>query len=415
MSDPAKQREFATDVVRTLRERGFVAYWAGGCVRDQLLGRTAKDYDVATSAKPDEVRTVFGRRRTLPIGAAFGVITVVGPQDAGQIEVATFRQDAAYSDGRHPDAVTFSTPEEDAQRRDFTINGMFYDPLAQQVIDFVGGRGDLEGNLIRAIGEPRERFTEDKLRMLRAVRFAAGLDFGLEPATLQAIQEMAAEIRVVSAERIAMEMRRMLVHAGRARALRLLAEGRLLEHVLPELAALDGRTWQQALDVIGALAEPSFALSLAAVLHLAPDPVGVASVLRQRWKLSNKESERTTWLVMHRDALQDARAAYWPRLQRVLIADGIEDLLALHSARAVAGLAAREDVDCCRELLLLPPEKLNPPPLLTGNDLIEHGVPRGKIFADLLEKVRDAQLEGRITTKEEALAFVDELLSGRAG
>ncbi|MCR4411750.1 MAG: CCA tRNA nucleotidyltransferase, partial [Thermoguttaceae bacterium] len=168
---PQSPRQFAEEVVRRLRAAGFLAYWAGGCVRDQLMGLDPKDYDVATSAVPEQVRQVFGRRRTVAVGAAFGVITVVGPPGAGQIEVATFRSDRTYSDGRHPDEVVFSSPEEDAARRDFTINGLFYDPVAQEVIDYVGGRDDLARRLLRAIGDPRQRFAEDKLRLLRAVRF----------------------------------------------------------------------------------------------------------------------------------------------------------------------------------------------------------------------------------------------------
>ena len=185
-----EQRRFAADVVRRLRAAGFEAYWAGGCVRDQLLARTPKDYDVATSATPDQIRTLFGRRRTLAIGAAFGVISVIGPKPAGMVEVTTFRRDAAYSDGRHPDSVTFSSAEEDASRRDFTINGLFYDPVEGRVIDFVGGQRDLAERRLRAIGCARDRFAEDKLRMLRAVRFAAALDFALDDEARAAIAEI---------------------------------------------------------------------------------------------------------------------------------------------------------------------------------------------------------------------------------
>jgi tRNA nucleotidyltransferase/poly(A) polymerase len=188
---PQEQRRFAVEVVRKLRNAGFEAFWAGGCVRDKLLGRTPKDYDVATNATPPQIRELFGRRRTLAIGAAFGVITVIGPKSAGMIEVATFREDAAYSDGRHPDHVTFSSAREDAARRDFTINGLFYDPLDDRVIDFVGGQEDLALRRIRAIGNPRERIAEDKLRLLRAVRFSATFDFALEEGTRAAIREMA--------------------------------------------------------------------------------------------------------------------------------------------------------------------------------------------------------------------------------
>ncbi len=196
--DVEQQRQFAVAVVQQLRSTGFEAYWAGGCVRDQLLGRTPKDYDVATNATPPEIRDVFGRRRTLAIGAAFGVVTVLGPPGAGPIEVATFRRDDGYSDGRHPDTVTFTSAEEDALRRDFTVNGLFYDPVDEQVIDYVGGREDIERQVLRAIGDPKDRFTEDKLRMLRAVRLTSTLAFALDAPTVEAIQEMAGEISVVT-------------------------------------------------------------------------------------------------------------------------------------------------------------------------------------------------------------------------
>ena len=213
VSDPEQARQFALEVVSRLRAAGYQAFWAGGCVRDELLGRIPVDYDVATSAKPDEVRGVFGRRRTLAIGAAFGVITVLGPRDqadgglreAGQIEVATFRTDAAYTDGRHPAGVTFSSPEEDAQRRDFTINGLFLDPVTGEVHDYVGGREDLKAGVVRAIGVPAMRFGEDHLRMLRAVRFAAGFAFALDGETRAAIEKMTHLVTTVSPERIAAE------------------------------------------------------------------------------------------------------------------------------------------------------------------------------------------------------------------
>ena len=220
-----------------MREAGFEAYWAGGCVRDQLLGRTPKDYDVATNATPQQIREIFGRRRTLAIGASFGVITVIGPKTAGMIEVATFRKDAAYSDGRHPDHVTFSSAKEDAARGDFTINGLFLDPLEDRVIDYVGGQEDLARRRIRAIGNPRERIAEDKLRLLRAVRFSAAFDFALEEETRAAIGEMAGQIGEVSPERIAMEMRRMLVDPSRVAAVRLLIETNLAAAVLPEIVS----------------------------------------------------------------------------------------------------------------------------------------------------------------------------------
>jgi len=235
VNQPSQPREFAVSVVKKLHEAGFQALWAGGCVRDQRLGRTPKDYDVATSATPDQIRDLFGRRRTLAIGAAFGVITVLGGKQAGQIEVATFRRDDDYSDGRHPDGVTFSSAEEDAQRRDFTINGLFHNPLTGQDIDYVNGSDDLQAKMIRAIGNPHERLAEDKLRMLRAVRFAATFDFTIEENTFAALHEHAHELTVVSAERISEEMRRMLVHSSRRTAVELLAVTRLLDRILPEV------------------------------------------------------------------------------------------------------------------------------------------------------------------------------------
>ncbi len=269
--DPAAQREFAVDVVERLRAAGHVAYWAGGCVRDALLGRQPKDFDVATGARPDEIRDLFGHQRTLAIGAAFGVITVLGKKSAGPIEVATFRQDAAYSDGRHPDAVIFSTPEQDALRRDFTINGLFYDPVADQVLDFVGGQNDLKAGVIRAIGEPRERFSEDKLRLLRAVRFAIRFSFAIESATRQAIEEMADQIKVVSIERIATELRLILLKANLRQGVEMLDDVGLLAVTMStvctarDLATQAGHDeWPLTLDVLDKLEEPSFPLALAA-------------------------------------------------------------------------------------------------------------------------------------------------------
>jgi poly(A) polymerase len=418
---PEKQRRFAIEVVEELRAAGFAAYWAGGCVRDQLLGRTPWDFDVATGAKPDEIRGLFGRRRTLAIGAAFGVITVLGPPEAGQVEVTTFRRDAAYSDGRHPDHVTFSSPEEDARRRDFTINGMFYDPLADQLIDFVGGADDLRAGIVRAIGLARERFTEDKLRMLRAIRFATIFDFRLEPATEAAIREMAAEITVVSAERIAAEIEIMLVHANRARAVRLLAETGLLEAVgVPPLG--DSRlALEPTLTLLARLDEPTFALSLAVLLHgVGVLPLGgdappkgatpaIAADIGRRWRLARKDSDRAGWLLAHWGALGAARQMPWSKLQRLLASEGIVELLALHDALASVGEVDPVEIHYCRERLALPPAELDPPPLVTGADLIALGIPRGKLYARLLEQLRDAQLDGIVTSKDNALELARRL------
>ena len=409
---PKRQRVFAVDVVRRLRGAGFEAYWAGGCVRDVLLERTPKDYDVATNATPAEIRALFGTRQTVAVGAAFGVITVLGPEGAGQIEVATFRRDAPYSDGRHPDSVTYSTAREDASRRDFTINGMFFDPLEEQVIDFVGGREDLDRRVVRAIGRAEERISEDKLRMLRAVRFSATLDFTLDAATLRTIQERAGEVTVVSPERIAGEMQRMLVDPHRSHAMRLLLETDLARAVLPEIVPQDApgrQRLERTLALLDQLEEPSFALALAALVLDWVDTQG-AGRISARWKLANRDTDRLGWLVAERGVLAGAQTMPWSALQPILVAEGIDELLALEEALARTGSGKLTHMEFCRERLAQPEAVLNPPPLLTGDDLIAHGVPTGPVYGDLLQQARNAQLDGQVTTKAEALALADRLL-----
>ena len=421
MAQPSNQtpREFAVDVVRTLREAGYEALWAGGCVRDQLLQRTPKDYDVATNARPDDIRRVFGRRRTLPIGAAFGVITVLGPKSAGQIEVATFRQDAEYSDGRHPDSVTFSTAEEDAQRRDFTINGLFYDPLDEKVIDYVGGQQDLEREAIRAIGDPYARIAEDKLRMLRAVRFAATFDFAIDDATLKAVQQQAGEIIVVSAERIAAELRRMLVHKNRRQAVTLLRETNLLQQILPESESVFGTVgrdapWQRTLSILEHCGNVVFEQALAILLRevylksQGENSELVVGVLH-RWKLSNEETKSTMWLLKYEGTVRQASKIPWPDLQRVLIADRIGPLLDYADAVAHVLNEGQGEIHFCREKLRLPPAELNPDALIDGEDLKRIGIPPGPAYKRLLHDTRDAQLNGFINDKDGAIEYARSL------
>jgi poly(A) polymerase len=404
MSIPSAQRDFALEIVQKLRTAGFESLWAGGCVRDELLGLTPKDYDVATSATPDQIRDLFGRRRTLPIGAAFGVVTVLGPRSAGQLEVATFRKDATYSDGRHPDSVSFTDAEHDAQRRDFTINGLFFDPIEHKVVDYVDGQQDLAARVIRAIGDPRLRLSEDKLRMLRAVRFAASFDFEIDAETLRAIQAMAPEINTVSAERIGMEIRRMLLDPHRATAMRLLRETGLLAQTLPELAALPDEDWRQSLARLELLREPTLPLALAVAL-LSAEQADIHDVGR-RLRYTNKEIERSSWLITNLVTVAHAPAVPWPKLQRILVHEGAAELIEL-----LAVIAEPDDsaVAFCRERLAWPSEVLNPPPLVDGADLIRHGLAPGPHFSQLLEQIRDAQLNGEIATREEALALVDRL------
>ncbi len=405
MPRPDRQRALALEIVKKLRAAGFAALWAGGCVRDELLGIVPKDYDVATNATPDQIRDLFGRRRTLAIGAAFGVVTVLGPRPAGQVEVATFRSDATYSDGRHPDSVTFTTAEADAARRDFTINGLFYDPLEDQVVDYVGGRRDLERCVVRAIGDPDQRINEDRLRMLRAVRFAAAFGFHLDEATCHAIRRSAGQIGEVSAERIGAEIRRMLTGDHRAVAMELLRETELLAKVLPEVAALAPRDWGETLRTLSRLDGPTLPAALAALLVHTADP-GVAATVGRRLRYTNKEIERAAWLIDRLPVARQAADAPWPQLQRVLVHDGVAELVALLEATIGADAPA---VELCRARLAWPAERLNPPPLVDGSDLIAHGLTPGPEFAALLERVRDAQLDGQISTRDEALALVDRL------
>jgi poly(A) polymerase len=284
------EREFATDVVRRLRAAGHQALWAGGCVRDMLLGREPDDFDVATDARPEQVQTLF--KRTVAVGVSFGVIQVLGPRPLA-VEVATFRSDGSYSDGRHPDTVVFSSPEEDARRRDFTVNGMFFDPIEEKYIDYVGGQDDLQAGVLRAIGDPVQRFSEDKLRLLRAVRFATRFQLKLDPATAAAIRAMAGEITVVSAERIAEELRKLLTDPRRAEGMGLLAYVGLSAVLLPEVADV-----AKAVRVLESLpTDASFPLALAAILQDLDSKAAGRTCLRL--KLSNAERARIEWLVWH--------------------------------------------------------------------------------------------------------------------
>ena len=410
---PDKSREFAVEVVRCLRAAGFETVWAGGCVRDQLLGQVPKDYDVATSATPEEIRRIFGQRRTLVIGASFGVITVLGPAGAEQIDIATFRQDAEYSDGRHPDGVTFSNARDDAQRRDFTINGLFYDPIEQRVIDYVDGEQDIKRKIVRAIGDPEHRIQEDKLRMLRAIRFATTFQFDLDIDTEMAIRQFADELVVVSAERIAAEMRQILVHPERSRGVQLLVRLNLLEVVIPEVGQwCDGvgeekETW---LRVLGALSDPTFSVSLAALLWpVVRGDMGLVEQVCRCWKLSNEETRRIVWMIAYEGTLRRARQTDWPCLQRILIDPAIDELLQLATAIEYQTTGKTQETEFCRDRLQLDPAELNPLPLITGDDLILHGLSAGKEFRVLLDAVRDAQLNKQIVNRREALELVNRL------
>lgn len=403
---------FAIQVVQELREANFAAFFAGGCVRDRLLGWTPKDFDVATDAKPEEVRRVFGYGRTLAIGASFGVVTVLGPKPL-QVEVATFRSDGQYSDGRHPDGVTFSTAEEDARRRDFTINGMFFDPLDGRVIDYVGGERDLEANLIRAIGDPLERITEDRLRMLRAIRFAATYGFRIESATMSAVQSQAAFLKDVSQERITAELMRMLSHSSRSRALRLLRESQLLSMVLPQFDEMQTNepAWDRLLQILDSDSISDGVVALAAILSTDGLRLGKQQVtkLGRALKLSNEDRNLLVWIVSHRERLELADELKFSELQPILIQPPIHGALSLLEAVATVDGSSTAVIDRCRELLNQSPEVLDPDPLLRGDDLMRLGMQPGPEFAKLLALVRASQLDGLIGSPEEAIAFLPKL------
>ena len=411
----------AVDVVRKLRDAGFQALWAGGCVRDLLLHKEPKDFDVATNALPEEVRTLFGKKRTLAVGASFGVIIVRGHRPDCDVEVATFRSEGPYLDGRRPEHVKFTTAEEDAQRRDFTINGMFYDPINDAIFDYVGGKADLNQHVIRAIGNPLARMQEDKLRLLRAIRFAATLHFQLEEATRQAVQSMADQINVVSPERIADELRKMLIHPTRGQAIELVQQTGLLKQVLPELAPLweaseYNHLWLQTLDRLKLVSTHSFETAFATLLLDLP-AAGPAERLEEifeickRLRFSNHSRNLVHWLVQQRNSLEQASVMKLSRLKRLLASEDCPHLFELIAADLSSRKLPLDDLEFCRQYRdHTPREVLNPPPLISGNDLIDLGIKSGPQFKKLLTQIQDAQLEEQIETRQEAFVLLSQIL-----
>jgi poly(A) polymerase len=443
-------KDFASSIVQTLRQRGFQAYLVGGCVRDLLLGREPKDYDVATNATPEQVMGIFPE--TYAVGAQFGVVLVPAPErDAPSgvsaegsskslaVEVATFRSDIGYSDGRHPDEVRFSLdPREDVARRDFTINGMLLDPVSGDVLDFVGGQEDLKAGVIRTIGDPEQRFGEDKLRMLRALRFAARFEYTIDPATFAAMQELAQQIQVVSRERVRDELTRMLTEGHASRAFLLLDESGLLKPVLPEISVMkgveqppefhpEGDVFVHTLLLLDNLPTPCpLTLAWGALLHdvgkpptfrVAPDrirfdghvEVGVkmAEEICRRFRFSNSETEQILALVDNHMRFGHATRMKESTLKRFLRMPAFEEHLALHRADCLAShrnLGTYEFIQ--QKRAEIPAEKMRPSPLVTGDDLITEGHLPGPRFREILSAVEDAQLEGRLPSRDAALEFV---------
>jgi len=430
-----EMEEAARRIVRKLTGAGFVALYAGGCVRDRLLGIRAHDIDIATSARPEEVTALFGH--TIPVGAQFGVIVV--REEGMDFQVATFRSDGDYSDARRPDSVEFSTPEADAARRDFTINGLFFDPIGERVIDYVGGRADLEARLVRAIGDPDARFAEDRLRVLRGVRFAAALDFAIDPPTWDAIRRFAPSIHGVSAERIRDEIVKTLASPRRLRGFDLLDESGLLREILPEVDGLkgceqppefhpEGDVFVHTRIMLGMLApDASVPLVLATLFHDIGKPgtarrdetgrirfnghervsAEMTVGIMERLRFSNDEIRASTEMVRHHMAFKDVQQMRVAKLKRFMARETFWDEMELHRVDCGSShgmldnhaflLAKREE---------FAHEPLIPPPLITGKDLIAQGRRPGPAFKEILDAVETAQLEGKLRDRAEAIGWV---------
>jgi len=426
----------AADIVRRLRAAGHEAYLAGGCVRDRLLGRAPLDWDVATSARPEAVRALFPR--TVPVGVQFGVILVV--EDGARFEVATFRSDDAYLDGRRPSAVHFGSARDDAGRRDFTINALFEDPLTGEVHDFVGGVADLRAGVIRAIGDANARIAEDRLRMLRAVRFAARLGFRIDSATHTAIVTAAPTLGDIAAERIGDEIVKILTEGGARRGFELLAETGLLPVVLPEVDRMrgvqqspdyhpEGDVWQHTLSLLQQLpAGGPETLALGALLHDVAKPqcagrkgeritfyghpalgADLAVAICQRLRRSRTTWERVDYLVRHHLRLTQAPEMRLATLKKMLAEEGFEELCRLARLDALASNRdLRYVLFCERRRAELRAEELQPPRLLTGADLLTMGYAAGPRIGEILRMLEDAQLEGEVTSRAAAETFVRE-------
>jgi putative nucleotidyltransferase with HDIG domain len=441
------RKQAATQVVEHLRAEGFIAYFAGGCVRDLLLNREPSDFDVATSATPDIVLKMFPR--TFAVGAHFGVVLVADTYESTEIltEVATFRSDGSYTDGRRPDSVLYTTSaQQDVLRRDFTINGMMLDPahsgaLESAVLDFVGGMEDMKAGIIRAIGDPARRFQEDKLRMLRAVRFAARFGFAIEPGTLKAIRELACEINQVSPERVRDDLTRMLTEGAARRAFELLAETNLLPQILPEVCRMqgveqppqyhpEGDVWIHTLMLLERLpAACSPTLAWGALLHDAGKPatfvraperirfdghveigVRIGEEICRRLRMSNSDTEQILELIANHMRFGDIEKMRPSTLKRFFRLPRFEEHLALHRMDCRASHGDLSLYDFAKyHYETVEPEQLRPAPLITGDDLIALGHRPGPEFRHVLAAVEDAQLEGSLHTREDALALVESI------
>ena len=433
-------RDVASTIVHRLRKAGHEAYFVGGCVRDLVLGREPGDYDIVTSARPDEVQQYFPV--TVPVGARFGVILVV--EGAKSFEVATYRTENGYDDGRRPSRIAFSSAQEDVKRRDFTVNGLLMDPETGDILDYVDGLTDIRRRLIRTIGLPEQRFAEDHLRLLRAVRFAANLGFEIDGGTFAAIRENAASIKRISAERIREEITKLLKRPGAYRGLELLCATGLLSQLLPEVAALrgiaqppafhpEGDVWTHTLQMLDALhaesdTEADPRLAWAVLLHDAgkaltrsEDEKGVhfyghvqkgcqiAEAIMRRLKFSGADMELVLALIRHHMRFMHVRDMRPNTLKRFLRLPDFQLHLALHRLDCLGSHGMLDHYEFCRQTLAaLPEEALHPPRLLTGHDLMAMGYLAGPRFKEMLRSVEDAQLNGEIITADEARRWVKD-------
>ncbi|MGH9733727.1 MAG: CCA tRNA nucleotidyltransferase [Candidatus Acidiferrales bacterium] len=433
-------RELANQICRILREKGHQAYLVGGCVRDLLLCREPADYDVATDATPEQVQLLFPR--SLSVGAQFGVVVVT--DDSAQVEVATFRSDVGYSDGRRPDRVEYSSrPEDDVRRRDFTINALLMDPETADVLDFVGGREDLRAGIIRAIGDPALRFTEDKLRMIRAVRFAARFHYAIDSPTFSAVHALAKEIRQVSAERIRDELTKILTEGAARLAFELLDDTGLLPHVLPEISRMkgveqppqfhpEGDVWTHTLLMLEQLTPGcSPTLAWGVLLHDVGKPptfkppsgldgrirfdehveVGkqMAIEICRRLRFSNEDVDQIAALVANHLRFKDVPQMKPSTLKRFVRLNRFDEHMELHRLDCLSSHRNLENYDFMRRFLAdTKPEEVRPPRILSGNDLKELGFRPGPHFKEILDAVEEAQLNGKISTRQEAVALVED-------
>jgi putative nucleotidyltransferase with HDIG domain len=427
------QGDKAVAIVKRLREEGYESYLAGGCVRDFLLNKTPQDYDIVTSAKPEDVQRIFPR--TIPVGAQFGVVLVVLNGDS--FEVASFRFDGPYLDGRRPSQVRYGTLQEDIMRRDFTINGMVYDPIENRVVDLVEGKKDLERRCIRAIGNPRERFEEDRLRVVRAIRFAASLNFAIDSVTFDAIKQSAATITQISWERIGEEITRILTEGGARRGFELLDETGLLKILLPEIERMkgveqspdhhpEGDVFKHTLLTLSHLETPTETLAYGCLLHDVGKPVcfhqeagritfyghtdrgaEMAEAILKRLKRGRAAWERVAYLVKNHLRHTQAPKMRLSTLKRFLREEGIDELLELARIDALSSSGDLQHYRFCQERLSeMQEEEIRPEPLLRGKDLIGMGYIPGPIFAEILQRVEDAQLGGELTSRQEAVDWV---------